>query len=107
MRHVSAGCEAPIRAAHQQNGQLLMRVTVTVGDAAAVKHHRMVEQRSVSVRRGLQPSDKLREQFYVEGIDLRQFFERLRHVAVMREGMVRFRNSNFIVRADTAFPSDY
>ena len=60
-----------------------MRVTIAVGDPAAVKHHRMIQQRAVAILGRLQPGDELREQLDVEGIDFRQFFERLRQVPVV------------------------
>ena len=59
----------------------------------------MVEQRAVAVRRRGQLLQERREERRVVGVDLRQLGQRLRHVAVVRERVVRVGHPDLAVGA--------
>ena len=61
---------------------------VAVAHAAAVEDQRVIEQRAVAVRRGLQLLEEVGEQLRVIGVDPGLLRDQLRVVAVMRHGVV-------------------
>ena len=77
--------------------------TFGIAHAAAVQVERMVEQRAVAFRRGLQLLQELREQRDVELIDLGHLGDLLRIVAVMRQRMMRIGNADLRIGAVAGF----
>src|SRR5437660_1331439 len=84
--------------ARDQNWKVLMVVNTGVAQPASVQVHRVIEQRAIAVGSGFQFLEKLREQRNVERIDLRNFEEFFRIVAMMTGGMVRVRDADFRIR---------
>ena len=72
-------------------------VNVVIADAASVEQHYVVEQRAISFRRGLELLQILGEQRNVEGIDLRHALDFFRVVAMVRQRMMRIRDTDFRV----------
>ena len=87
--------------AQQQNRHVVGRVRVAVAHPGTVHQHHLVQERPVTIRRRPQLLDERREQADVIGVDLRQLRERLGHVAVMRQRMVRIRHVDLRVGAAT------
>ena len=85
-------------ATRDQNWKVLMVVNTGVAQPASVQVHRVIEQRAVAVGSGFQFLQKVREQRHVERIDLGNFEELLRIVAMMTRGMVRVRDADFRIR---------
>ena len=82
------------RAARNQNRQVAVVMHIGIPHAAPIKVERMIQQRAVALRRGLQLPKKLGEQRHVELIDLGHPRNLFRIVAVMRQRMMRIRNAS-------------
>ena len=59
--------------ARNQNGKVIMPMLVAVAQSAAVDDERMIEQRAVAIRRGLQFRQEIRELLDMEGVDAPTF----------------------------------
>src|SRR6266850_8283438 len=70
-------------ATRDENWKVLMVVNTGIAQPASVHVDGIIEQRAVSVGSGLQFLQKVREQRHVERIDLGNFRELFRIVAVM------------------------
>src|SRR5437867_11401308 len=95
---VTATLHAGPSATRDQNWKVLMVVNTGVAQPASVQVHRVIEQRAVAVGSGFQFLEKICEQRYVERIDLGNFRELFRIVAMMTRGMVRVRDADFRIR---------
>ena len=80
-----------------------MRVAVAVGDAGAVDDHGIVEQGAVALRNGFQLLHPGRELPHMIVIDLRDFLDHGRIVAVMRQRVMPIGKTDFAVSAVAAF----
>src|SRR5712691_7224807 len=92
---VPASLHAARSATRDQNRKVLMIVNTGVAQPASVQVDGVIEQRAVAVGGGLQFLEKIREQRHVERIDLGNFGELFRIVAMMTRGMVRVRDADF------------
>ena len=77
--------ERAAAASGEQHGQIVVRVRVAVGDAAAIDDHAIVEERALAFAHGLQAFEEVGELRHVEAIDLRQLRLLLRIAAVVRD----------------------
>ena len=68
--------------------QVVMAVSVAIADRAAVYDHTVIEQCFVTFLNALQPIEKMREEFAVETINLREVSNIATVVAVMREAVM-------------------
>ena len=84
-------------AAHGHHRQRIGGVHVRVRHAAAVEDQRVVEDRSVAIRHGLQVLQQARDHLQTEDVDLGVLRHLLRLVAVMRGHVPRLGDAN---RAD-------
>src|SRR5437016_3356111 len=75
-----------------------MVVDTRVAHPASVQVDGVIEQRTVAVGSGFQFLEKLREQRHVERVDLGDFGELFRIVAMMTRGMVRVWDADFRIR---------
>ncbi len=78
-----------------------MVMAVAIADAAAVNDGRVVEQRTIAVRRRFQPRDEFRELLHVIAIDLRNLVHQCGVVAMMRKPVVASRNADLALRPVT------
>ena len=76
-----------------------MIVHVRITDATAIENQRVIEQRTVPIRRRFHLRDELGEQRDVERIDLRHAFDFRRIVSVMRQRMMRIGHADFGISA--------
>src|SRR5437667_6739461 len=74
-----------------QDRQIDVVMHVRVPHAAAVKDQRVIEQRAVAFLGRLEFAEELREERYVELVDLRHPGDLRGVVAVVRQGMMRVR----------------
>src|SRR5438094_387137 len=85
-------------AANGEDRQRIAGVLVRVAHAAAIEDERVVEERTVAVRRVLQRVEELREELDVVRIDLHDFRDVRRVVAVVRDGVVLLADANLRIR---------
>ena len=90
-----AGCGA----ACDQNREVHVVVQAGVAHPASVQVDRIVEQRAVAVRSGLQFLEELREERDMERVDLRDLLDLFRISAVVTGGMVWLWNADFRIGA--------
>src|SRR5688500_197302 len=91
VRHRRVRCVADVavtlqpsrRAADEHDRQRVVVVLVAVAQAAAVQHHRVVEQVAVAVGRRLQPLEEVGEHLHVVAVDDRELIHVLAIVRVM------------------------
>ena len=60
-----------------------MGMAIAVAEPAAVNDHRMIEQRAVSIRRGFELLDEIREKLRMKDIDLNDFLDPIGIIAMM------------------------
>ena len=99
---IAAGVERATAVAGEDYGQVGVGMAVAIGIATAINDHRVVEDRlAVGVLLGFQQGEKLRETVGVEAVDLRDFLDQVRLVAMVGQPVVAFRDFDFRERAVT------
>src|SRR5262249_31826455 len=71
--------------------------------AAAIDDQRMIEQTSVAIRRGLEPLQEVSKQLGVKTVDLGDLLNPVRIATMMRERMMRIRNTDLRIYPHAAF----
>ena len=56
-----AGLQLPVGTAHEDGWEIHLAVGVGVGKSAAVDKHRVIEQRTVAIGRGLETAEEISE----------------------------------------------
>ena len=80
-------------------GKILVIVQAGVAHPASVQADRVIEQRTVAVGSGLHLLEEVREQRYMERVDLGDLRDLLGIVTMMAGRMVRIRHSDLGIRA--------
>jgi len=83
-----------------------MIVRIAVAQTAAIGDHRVIEQSAVAIRGGLQLRKQIRELLCMEAVDLRYFLDLFLIALVMREPVVRFRDSDLRIGPRTLLASN-
>src|SRR4051812_30757956 len=91
---VPSALDAGSSATRDEDREVHVIVNVGVAHAAAIEVQRVVEQRAVPFRRRFQFFEKVRKERDVERVDLRHPRNLFRVVAMMRERMVRIRDTD-------------
>src|SRR5262249_54312846 len=90
----------PVDAAgDQQERQVGIEVQIGVAQRSAVHDHRVIEQRTVAVRRGAQLVEVISQHLRMEDVDLDGLLDLLRVALVMRAGMMGIAKSDLRIGA--------
>ena len=92
--------------ARDQDRQVYVIVDIRIAHAAAIENHRMIEQRTVAVPRGLQFFQVVGKQRNMERIDLCHLGELLRIAAVVRQRMMRLGHADLGIGARAGLASE-
>ena len=93
--------ELPAELTRQQTRQIEMPVQIAITHSAAIEDQALIQERALAFRRRLQLLQEVAQQLNVVGVDFGFFRDQLRVVAVMRCGMMLFRNPDVRVRSRT------
>src|SRR5208337_4797113 len=106
--HEAAGREGAAAAARKNDREVVVRVAIAVGVAAAIDDHRVVQERiAIDILGVFHFGEEVSELLDVPMVDRGHFLDRRRNVAVMREGVMAFRNSYLSEVAIAAVACDH
>ena len=98
--------DRPRTPAQDKDREVGVRMSIAVADPAAIQDHRLIEERAIAVGGRTQSVKQMSEHLRVEDVDLRQFGEPLRIVAMVRHEVVRLGNTDLGIGPVAQFAAD-